>query len=63
MEKQKIAGTIKVFGCPAEEKLNGKNYMASAGAFAGLDVCLHNHPNDGKQRVEFPFHRLHGPVD
>jgi len=44
MEKEKIAGTIKVFGCPAEEMLNGKNYMASAGAFDGLDVCLHNHP-------------------
>jgi aminobenzoyl-glutamate utilization protein B len=44
MEKKKITGTIKVFGCPAEEMLNGKNYMASAGAFDGLDVCLHNHP-------------------
>jgi aminobenzoyl-glutamate utilization protein B len=44
MEKEGIKGTIKVFGCPAEEKLNGKNYMASAGAFKGLDVCLHNHP-------------------
>ena len=44
LEKEEIAGTIKVFGCPAEEKLNGKNYMASAGAFDGLDVCLHNHP-------------------
>ncbi len=44
MEKEDIAGTIKVFGCPAEEMLNGKNYMASAGVFDGLDVCLHNHP-------------------
>jgi aminobenzoyl-glutamate utilization protein B len=44
MEKEKIAGTLKVFGCPAEELLNGKNYMAAAGAFDGLDVCLHNHP-------------------
>jgi aminobenzoyl-glutamate utilization protein B len=44
MEKANIAGTIKVFGCPAEEMLNGKNYMAAAGAFDGLDVCMHNHP-------------------
>jgi aminobenzoyl-glutamate utilization protein B len=44
MEKEKISGTIKVFGCPAEEMLNGKNYMAVGGAFAGLDVCMHNHP-------------------
>jgi aminobenzoyl-glutamate utilization protein B len=44
MEREKISGTIKVFGCPAEEMLNGKNYMAAGGAFDGLDVCMHNHP-------------------
>jgi aminobenzoyl-glutamate utilization protein B len=44
MEKENIAGTLRVVGCPAEELLNGKNYMAAAGAFDGLDVCLHNHP-------------------
>ncbi len=44
MEKENIAGTIRVVGCPAEEMLNGKNYMAAAGTFDGLDVCLHNHP-------------------
>ncbi len=44
MEKEKINGTLRVFGCPAEELLNGKNHMAAAGAFDGLDVCLHNHP-------------------
>jgi aminobenzoyl-glutamate utilization protein B len=30
MEKEGIAGTIKVFGCPAEELLTGKNYMAKS---------------------------------
>jgi len=44
MEKEKISGTLRVVGCPAEEYLTGKNYMASAGAFDGLDVCMHNHP-------------------
>ena len=44
MEKNNIAGTLRVVGCPAEEYLNGKNYMAAAGAFDGLDACLHNHP-------------------
>ena len=44
MEKNGLAGTLKVFGCPAEEKCTGKNYMAAAGAFEGLDVCLHSHP-------------------
>ena len=44
MEKKRLTGTLKVFGCPAEEKMTGKNYMASAGAFKELDVCLHSHP-------------------
>jgi aminobenzoyl-glutamate utilization protein B len=44
MEKEKIAGTLRVVGCPAEETLNDKNYMSAAGAFDGIDACLHNHP-------------------
>lgn len=44
LEKQQINATIKVFGCPAEELITGKNYMAKAGAFDGLDACLHWHP-------------------
>lgn len=44
MEKENIVGTIKVYGCPAEEALNGKNYMAATGLFNELDACLHNHP-------------------
>jgi aminobenzoyl-glutamate utilization protein B len=44
MMKENIPGTIKVYGCPAEEALNGKNYMAATGLFNELDVCLHNHP-------------------
>ncbi len=54
MEKEKISGTIKVVGCPAEELLNGKNYMAANGAFKGLDVCLHNHP--GPVNTVWNFH-------
>jgi aminobenzoyl-glutamate utilization protein B len=44
IEKEQLQGTIKVFGCPAEELLCGKNYMAKAGAFDGIDACLHFHP-------------------
>jgi len=46
MEKHKLPGTIKVFGCPAEEVLAGKVYMAKAGVFDGLDVCFDWHPRD-----------------
>ncbi len=37
-------GTVKFFGCPAEETLSGKVIMAQAGAFDDLDVCLTWHP-------------------
>jgi aminobenzoyl-glutamate utilization protein B len=53
MEAEGIPGTLKVFGCPAEELLTGKNYMAQAGAFEGLDACLHHHP--GPRNIAFNF--------
>jgi aminobenzoyl-glutamate utilization protein B len=53
MEKEGIPGTIKVFGCPAEELLTGKNYMAKAGAFDGVDAVLHHHP--GPRNLAFNF--------
>jgi len=39
------AGTVKYFGCPAEEQL-GKPVLAKAGVFAGLDAVLSWHPSD-----------------
>ena len=40
-----IDGTIKFFGTPAEEKYFGKLYMARAGLFDDVDVCLDWHPS------------------
>lgn len=39
-------GTIKVYGCPAEEGGGGKVYMVRAGLFNDVDVVLHWHPGD-----------------
>ena len=44
MERYHLEGTVKLFGCPAEETVVGKVYMAKAGIFDGLDVCLDWHP-------------------
>lgn len=44
IEEKKITGTIKVFGCPAEEGGSGKVYMVRAGLFNEVDVVLHWHP-------------------
>jgi len=37
-------GTIKVFGCPAEETIGGKIAMAEAGLFDGLAAAMSFHP-------------------
>jgi aminobenzoyl-glutamate utilization protein B len=46
---QKLPGTIKVFGSPAEEILIGKTFMIMAGAFKDTDVVLSWHPDDKNQ--------------
>jgi aminobenzoyl-glutamate utilization protein B len=45
MARNHIAGTLKVFGCPAEETVEGKVFMARAGAFDGLSCCIQWHPS------------------
>jgi aminobenzoyl-glutamate utilization protein B len=47
IETNKIQGTIKVFGTPAEEGGGGKVYMVREGLFAGVDVVLDWHPGTG----------------
>lgn len=44
--KNKMSGTIKLYGTPAEEGGSGKVYMTRAGLFNGVDVVLHWHPGD-----------------
>ena len=40
----KLPGTIRLFGTPAEEQLIGKIFMLRDGVFAGTDVVLAWHP-------------------
>jgi len=44
METHNIDGTVKFFGCPAEETGDGKVYMARDGLFDDLDLCFDWHP-------------------
>ncbi|MEP7373024.1 MAG: amidohydrolase [Chitinophagaceae bacterium] len=46
LKEKKINGTIKVFGCPAEEGGSGKVYMVRAGLFRDVDAIIHWHPGD-----------------
>jgi aminobenzoyl-glutamate utilization protein B len=45
MDAGLVNGTIKVFGCPAEETLVGKVFMVRDGIFEGLDACIGHHPS------------------
>lgn len=47
----KLQGTIRFYGTPAEESVGGKIYMARAGLFNDLDICLAWHP-DEKTRAD-----------
>jgi aminobenzoyl-glutamate utilization protein B len=44
LESAGIAGTVKYFGCPAEETLVGKVFMARAGLFDDVDAAITWHP-------------------
>ncbi len=46
MENPKASGTIRVYGCPAEEIMSGKIVMDKAGVFNDLDVAVTWHPFD-----------------
>jgi aminobenzoyl-glutamate utilization protein B len=46
IEAGKLQGTIKVYGCPAEEGGSGKVYMVRAGLFNNVDAIIHWHPAD-----------------
>lgn len=41
-----LKGTIKVFGCPAEEGGSGKVYLVREGFFRDVDIAIHWHPDD-----------------
>ncbi|NCW11548.1 MAG: amidohydrolase [Chitinophagia bacterium] len=49
IEEKKLTGTIKVYGCPAEEGGSGKVYMVRAGLFNGVDAVIHWHPGNANE--------------
>lgn len=52
MEKEGIKGTVRYYGCPAEELLSGKVKMAAAGVFNDLTCAFSWHPFD----INAPFY-------
>ena len=66
MEERGVQGTIKFFGCPAEESASGKVFMVRDGVFDGVDAVLSHHPSSmntaslrsslANNSVKFHFH-------
>ncbi|HLF47359.1 MAG TPA: amidohydrolase [Chitinophagaceae bacterium] len=46
LEQKKITGTVRLYGCPAEEGGSGKVYMTRDGLFKDVDVVIHWHAGD-----------------
>ena len=53
MDADKLQGTIRYYGCPAEELLVGKPLMAKEGVFDDLDIALSWHPANNSEVVRF----------
>ena len=45
MEKYGLKGTVRFYGCPAEENFSGKVYMVRDGLFNDVDAVISHHPS------------------
>ena len=46
LEQKNFEGTIRVYGCPAEEGGSGKVYLVREGLFNDVDAVIHWHPDN-----------------
>lgn len=66
LQSNGLPGTVRYYGCPAEEEGGGKVFMAQSGAFDDLDAALNFHPGKlnapskgisvGIQPIYYRFH-------
>lgn len=47
MKEKNLKGTVRYYGCPAEESGGGKTFMVRDGYFKDVDVALTWHPSSG----------------
>ncbi|WP_124393967.1 amidohydrolase [Rhodococcus wratislaviensis] len=53
LEENSIAGTVRYYGCPAEEAAAGKSFMVKSGAFDDVDAALTWHPNNAMTSTQW----------
>jgi aminobenzoyl-glutamate utilization protein B len=66
IKSRQLKGTVRFYGCPAEEGGSGKAFMVRAGLFSDCDAALHWHPSGrntagdasclARAAVKFRFH-------
>ena len=62
MEAKGLAGTIVFYGCPAEELLTGKGFMARYGAFKECDFMITWHPATSNRNTIGKMTGLEGAI-
>lgn len=62
MEKNGTTGTIIFYGCPAEEQLTGKGFMAKAGAFTECDFTYAWHPGVSSHSTMGAYTSVEGAI-
>ncbi|GAA3921531.1 amidohydrolase [Chitinophaga oryziterrae] len=55
LKKSGGKGTVRLYGCPAEEGGSGKVYMVRAGLFNDVSAVLHWHPGNDNSAAIFPW--------
>ena len=56
MEEKKLSGTIRYYGCPAEENAGGKAFLVRDGFFDDCDIALTWHPYALNKVMKGGFH-------
>ena len=56
MEENHMSGTIRYYGCPAEENAGGKAYLVRDGYFDDCDIALAWHPYTMNKVMKGGFH-------
>ncbi len=62
MEADGLGGTVRFYGCPAEETVDGKAHMAKAGLFDDVDIVITWHPGDLNAVLASSWQAMNGTV-
>ena len=55
IEQKNFKGTVRVYGCPAEEGGSGKVYLVRDGFFNDVDAAIHWHPDNENSVMKGEF--------